>query len=1037
MAFSATPSPLHHHIELFIKVSNPNTHILTGKWKSHSLSLSKSTVTVHDHENIPNKPNNKQKVDSFGFSSQELETIPEKRKTQLKMDGFFRELGLLSIDGHEITPRKAQNQQDNGGSSYNSTDIGSVLSRKVGNGVLVDSLFMVQSINLRSFDECQECLISALRICRRFDALAEGLQLHARIIVTGIELDAFLGTQLLEFYCKCCTIVEALKLFDILPERNVFTWTSIIGLYCANGDYEETLGLFYEMLEEGIRPDNFIFPKVFKACAKLKDYKRGKEIYHYMLDIGFEGNQFVHKSAIDMFVSCGRMDIANKIFEKLQFKDVVSWNMMISGYASKGDFQKASEFFENMQIAGVKPDHVTWNSMISGYAQHGDCEKASEYFLKMQRLKDTRPNVVSWTALIAGNEQSGLYSQALGIFRAMLGEGEKPNSITIASILSACTSLSLLHHGKEIHAYCIKTDGLVSDLLVSNTLVDFYSKSRDIEIARHNFDKIKKKDIVSWNAMISGYAQSGNKEEASKLLREMQLHGVEPDVVTWNGLITGFTQKGDGATALEFFYEMGKTGNQPNSITISGALAGCAQVKNLKVGKEIHCYVTRNEIEMSTGVGSALIAMYSGCEKLRNACLVFSELSYRDVVIWNAIIAASTQNSQGVSALELLRDMQLWSVEPNTVTVVSALPACSRLAALRQGKEMHQYIVRHGFTDSSFCWNALIDMYSRCGSIKKARRIFDIMPQRDLVSWNAMIAGYGMHGFGMDAVNLFHHFRVLGLCPNHCTFTNLLSACSHAGLIDEGRQFFDMMRLDYAIEPAVEQYACMVDLLARSGQFEETMEFISRMPMEPNAAVWGSVLGACRIHGNPELAEKAADYLFELEPENSGNYILLANIYSAAGLWENAAKIRRLMMERGVKKPPGCSWIEVQRRVHCFIVGDSHPMMDLISEKMGSINLKIRNMGYVPDTRFVLQDVGEDEKEYSLCCHSEKMAIAFGLISTSCGTPLRIIKNLRVCGDCHSATKFISKAEGREIIMRDSYRFHHFVDGACSCGDYW
>ncbi|KAK9082045.1 hypothetical protein Syun_031444 [Stephania yunnanensis] len=420
--------------------------------------------------------------------------------------------------------------------------------------------------------------------------------------------------------------------------------------------------------------------------------------------------------------------------------------------------------------------------------------------------------------------------------------------------------------------------------------------------------------------------------------------------------------------------------------------------------------------------------------KVFKACSVFSELSVRDVVIWNSIISACAHNEQGVTALNLLREMVKSKVQPNMVTIVSILPACARLAALQQGKEIHQFIIRNGLD----AFNLVIDLYGRCGLVKIARRIFDLMPQRDIVSWNTMIAGYGMHGFGMDAVNLFRRLQCTDLKPNHFTFTSLLSACSHAGLTDEGWKYFKMMKSEYDLDPAIEQYACLVDLLARAGQFEESMEFIKEMPFQPNAVIWGSILGACRIHLNPELAEQAASFLFELEPQNSGNYILLANIYSAVGRWEEAAKVRCLMKERGVSKPPGCSWIAVKRRIHSFIVGDaSHPLIEEISCKVESLYSEIKEIGYVPETNFVLQDVEDDEKENSLCGHSEKLAIAFGLISTPSGTPLRIIKNLRVCGDCHSATKFISKVTNREIIMRDCFRFHHFVDGVCSCGDYW
>ncbi|XP_058078156.1 pentatricopeptide repeat-containing protein At1g20230-like [Magnolia sinica] len=975
MAISAASASLHQNLEIPIKVSCPQTPSVlhTRKWRTLALTVGG--------------------VGSF----------PNTAKTHERNNGYFSESNLIPE-----------------------------------NGFLSKVVALLESVNLSDAVECSDIFAQILQNCRKFENLKLGFQIHARLIVYGVEFDAFLSSQLLEFYCKFDCMDDARRMFDEMPERNVFSWTSMIGLYCRLGDYEETIRLFYLMIGEGVRPDHFVFPKVFKACSELKNYRIGKDVYDYMLSIGFEGNPFVKKSILDMFIKCGKMEIASRLFKEMEYKDVVMWNMMISGYASKGDFKRALKCFEDMKVAGVKPDRVTWNSIIAGYAQNGQFKEASNCFHQMRILEDFKPNVISWTALIAGNEQNGCSSQALNVFRQMISEGVKPNSITIASVVSACTSLSLVLHGKEIHGYCVKTDGLDSDVLVSNSLVDFYAKCQDLDVARRKFDRIGQKDLVSWNAMLAGYAQRGCHEEAIELLTEMELQGIEPDVVTWNGLITGYNQYGDGKTALEFFCRMRRAGTEPNTITVSGALAACAQVKNLRAGKEIHGFVVRNQIEMSTGVGSALISMYSGCDRLETACAVFEELSIRDVVVWNSIIAACAQNSRGASALNLLREMQLSSVGPNEVTIVSALPACARLAALRQGKEIHQYIVRHGLDSCNFTSNALIDMYGRCGAIQRAWRVFDTMPMRDVVSWNAMIAGYGMHGFGMDAVNLFCHMRVTGLKPNYCTFTNLLSACSHSGLIDEGWKYFEMMKSEYGMDPAVEQYACMVDLLARSGQFDETMEFIEEMPMEPNAAVWGSLLGACRIHCNVDLAEYAAQYLFELEPNNSGNYILLANIYSAAGRWEDAAKTRSLMKERGVTKPPGCSWIEVKCRVHSFIVGDtSHPLMDKISEKMESLYSEIKEIGYVPDTNYVLQDVEEDEKEYSLCGHSEKLAVAFGLISTPSGTPLRIIKNLRVCGDCHSATKFISKVAGREIIMRDSYRFHHFVDGVCSCGDYW
>ncbi|KAF9593309.1 hypothetical protein IFM89_021065 [Coptis chinensis] len=348
-------------------------------------------------------------------------------------------------------------------------------------------------------------------------------------------------------------------------------------------------------------------------------------------------------------------------------------------------------------------------------------------------------------------------------------------------------------------------------------------------------------------------------------------------LISWNSMLAGYAQKGCREETFELFNEMKSLGVEPDVITWNGLITGYTQ----------------------NGDGiMALEFFYRMCETNTNP----------NTITLSRALAACSLHGQGVSALNFLRGMLVSDIEPNKVTIVSVLPACARLAAPQQGKEIHQFNIRRGFDMHIAIWNGLIDMYGRCGLIKKARRVFYLIPERDTVSWNTMIACYGMHGFGMDAVNLFLHLRSSELKPNHFTFTNLLAACSHSGLIDEGWKYFEMMKSEYARGPAIEQYACMVDLLSRAGQFDENLKFIKEMPFEPNAAVWGSLSGACRIHCNPELAEYAAGYLFELEPTYSGNYILLANIYSAAGRWGDAARIRRLMKARGVTKPPGCSW---------------------------------------------------------------------------------------------------------------------------------
>eukprot|EP01018_Ginkgo_biloba_P034183 Gb_33070 [translate_table: standard] len=635
---------------------------------------------------------------------------------------------------------------------------------------------------------------------------------------------------------------------------------------------------------------------------------------------------------------------------------------LVSMYAICGCMENARLLFDKIN----KRDAFLWNVMIRGYATNGPCEEALTLYYQMQRL------------------------------------GVLPDKFTFPFVLKACASLSNIEEGKEIHDHVFRA-GLGSDVFVENSLVAMYAKCGSIEMARQLFDKMSERNVVSWSAMIAGYAQNGHPKEAMVLFHRMQLENVKP-----------------------------------NRVTIVSVLPACADLAGLQEGKDIHDYAVRNGYDSDISVQNALVDMYSKCRHVKIAHQLFDKMSKRDVVSWSAMIAGYVQCGQANEALTLFCQMQLADVKPDSVTMLNVLRACSHLAALQQAKWIHGYIIRSGFELDAIVGTALIDMYVKCGSIQIARWLFDRMPKRNVVSWSAMIAGYGMHGHGEDALKLFFQMQEAGLKLDHIIFVSVLSACSHAGLVKEGWRFFDSMVRDHCITPRLEHYACMVDLLGRAGRLDEAQNFIKNMPLEPDASVWGALLGACRIHCNTDLGEYVAQRLFDLDPENAGRYVLLSNIYAAASRWDDVAKVRKIMKARGVKKTAGCSLIEVNNRVHAFLVGDkSHPQSDKIYAMLGTLAGQMKEIGYVPNTNFVLHDVEEEVKEHKLSSHSEKLAIAFGLINTCAGTPIRITKNLRVCGDCHSATKFISKIVRRDIIVRDANRFHHFKDGLCSCGDYW
>lgn len=591
--------------------------------------------------------------------------------------------------------------------------------------------------------------------------------------------------------------------------------------------------------------------------------------------------------------------------------------------------------------------------------------------------------------MIRGLSLSSTPELALEFYVKMIWSGILPNSYTFPFVLKSCTKMDSTQVGEQVHGQVLKL-GLDSDAFVHTSLINMYAQTSQLGNARLVFDKSPLRDAVSYTALITGYISIGYMESARELFDEIPVR----DVVSWNAIIAGYVQAGRYEDALAFFKEM------------------------------IEANVVPNE--------STLVTVLSASD-------LFEGLEQRDVISWNVMIGGYTRMSCHKEALGLFQRMLQSNIEPTDVTFLSILPACASLGALDLGKWIHAYIDKNfQYSDNISIWTSLIDMYAKCGSIEAAQQVFNSMKHRSLASWNAMISGLAMHGLAEKALELFSRMTNEGYKPDNITFVGVLSACSHAGLLDLGRQYFSSMVQDYAISPDLQHYGCMVNLLGRAGLFDEAEALIQNMEMKPDGAIWGSLLGACRVHKRVELGESVAKHLFELEPENPGVYVLLSNIYAGAGRWDDVARIRTLLNNKGMKKVPGCSSIEVDRVVHEFLVSDKvHPRCKEIYDMLNEVDTLLEKAGFVPDTSEVLQDMDEEWKEGALSHHSEKLAIAFGLISTKPGTTIRIVKNLRVCGNCHSATKLISKIFNREIIARDRNRFHHFKDGSCSCNDHW
>ncbi|GFY96267.1 pentatricopeptide repeat (PPR) superfamily protein [Actinidia rufa] len=572
------------------------------------------------------------------------------------------------------------------------------------------------------------------------------------------------------------------------------------------------------------------------------------------------------------------------------------------------------------------------------------------------------------------------------------------------TLLNECVNRRAVREGQRVHGHMIKTH-YHPPVYLRTRLIVLYTKCKCLGDARRVFDEMPERNVVSWTALISAYSQRGYASEA-----------------------------------LNLFVRMLRSGTEPNEFTFATVLTSCMGSLGIEHGRQIHSLIIKSRLESHIFVGSSLLDMYAKAGKIHEARGVFDGLPKRDVVSCTAIISGYAQLGLDEEALELFRRLQREGMNCNYVTYASVLTALSGLAALDHGKQVHNHVLRSELPSYVVLQNSLIDMYSKCGNLSYSRRIFDNMSERTVISWNAMLVGYSKHGRGREAVELFELMRKENkIKPDGVTFLAVLSGCSHGGTEDRGLEiFYEVVSGKDEVEPEIEHYGCVVDLLGRSGQVEKAFEFIKQMPFNPTAAIWGSLLGACRVHSNVDVGELVGKKLIEIEPENAGNYVILSNLYASSGRWEDVRSVRELMNEKAVVKEPGRSWIELNQTLHTFHASDrTHPRREEVFSKVREVLVKLKEAGYVPDLSCVLHDVDEEQKEKMLVGHSEKLALAFGLIGTPEGKPVQVMKNLRICVDCHNFAKFVSKVYGREVSLRDNNRFHRIVGGICSCGDYW
>ncbi|CAH8381378.1 unnamed protein product [Eruca vesicaria subsp. sativa] len=842
-----------------------------------------------------------------------------------------------------------------------------------------------------------------------------------------------LCTRVITMYSMCGFPDDSRSAFDALPKKNLFQWNAVISSYSRNELYHNVLEMFIKMItESGLLPDNFTFPCVVKACAGVSEVRLGLAVHGLVVKTRLVEDVFVSNALVSFYGTHGFVSDAVKIFAMMSERNLVSWNSMIRVFSDNGFSEESFLLLGEMMEEGnddgeFLPDVATLATVLPvcarereigvGKGVHGLAVKLSlekelvvnnaltDMYSKCGCINDAQvifnlnnnKNVVSWNTMIGGFSAVGDTHGTFDLLRQMLaGRGDvRADEVTILNVVPVCFDESVLPSLKELHCYSLKQE-FVHNELVANAFVASYAKCGSLSYAHRVFCRIRSKTVNSWNALIGG---------------------------------------SDPRFSLDAYYQMKNSGLLPDVFTLCSLLSACSQLKSLRLGKEVHGFIIRNRLERDSFVHTALLSLYIHCGELSTAHVLFAAMEDKTLVSWNTMVNGYLQNGFPERALSLLRQMVLHGVQPCEISMMSVFGACSLIPSLRLGREAHGYALKRLLKDNAFIACSMIDMYAKNGSVTQSFKVFNGLKERSGASWNAMIMGYGIHGRGKEAIQLFEEMQRTGHSPDELTFLGVLTACNHSGLIHEGMRYLDQMKHSFGMNPNLKHYACVIDMLGRAGKLDKALKIATEeMSEEPDVGIWNSLLSSCRIHQNLEMGEKIAAKLFILEPERTENYVLLSNLYAGSRKWDEVRQVRQRMKEMSLRKDAGCSWIELNGKVFSFVAGESSSD---VKSHWSVLEREIWKMGYRPDTSSVQHELSEEEKIEQLRGHSEKLAITYGLIRTSEGTTLRVYKNLRICVDCHNAAKLISKAMEREIVVRDNKRFHHFKNGFCSCGDYW
>lgn len=752
-------------------------------------------------------------------------------------------------------------------------------------------------------------LANLLQNCIDYKAYKAGKIIQAQIFRTNQFSNTFLVNRLIELYSKCGHTSAARRLFDEMPLRNIFSYHAILDSYCKlndvdnayqvfdqmpernpvswnlmismlsrNGLEDKALASYYSMRFNGFVPTRFTLASVLSACGGLSNVECGRECHGVATKLGLSTNLYAGNALLGMYMKCEFIEDAMQVFKDLPEQNEVSFTAMMEGLVGADRMDEAFDMFRLMHRERII-DCISLSSILSVCSK---CEFDLNDGNEGRRFKMT---------------------------------------------------------GEQIHGLLVKV-GFERDLHVNNSLLNMYAKLGCMDSAEMLFNSMLKVSVVSWNVMIAGYAKQYHLQRAIECMERMKSCGVEPDEVTyvnmltaclrsgdietglhifssmsspslasWNAMLSGYSQNEYHREAVMLFREMQFRKVRPDRTTFAIILSSCAAMGLLEGGKQIHAALTKAELSTDLYVTSGLIAVYSKSSKIEVAKAIFNMSPQYDIVCWNSVLAGLSLNSLDAEGFTFFRRMLGEGMLPTEFSYASVLNCCSSLSSLSQGRQIHGLIVKDGHSNNVYVGTALVDMYSKCGDVDGARQFFDMMHCKDLVTWNEMIHGYAQNGRGEEAVTLFGEMIKAGIEPDHITFVAVLTACSHSGLVDTGLKLFNSMQQEYGVEPLSDHYTCMIDTLGRAGRFNEVEDIIDEMPCKDDPIIWEVLLSSCRVHANVNLARRAADELFRLDPSNSTPYSLLANMYSSLDRWDDVKDVRYIMERHQISKEPGYSWV--------------------------------------------------------------------------------------------------------------------------------